>query len=342
MALSPTPFCSHCNVNSSTSKLFLCQACKVVHYCGRDHQMAHRDNHKNHCNAIKKSQRVLDREETKLRSNQGDMFTPPNLFEEEVGHFWGITETRDYMRARYGLVEALLKVKTYAAAEAAHGHLMDLLRLCRGDNMGVRDLVPALALRLGRDQECYDFCKWWATTGQESHYDWGDMDNPYLDVKNADAFESPREYFARKYGSLSHSVAITLLKIRLLMDVRALQNSSVIGDRVPQEILDSVRGQLVSGSVVAGNKDVMNSQDQTPLIENLEAQVQELFVAVKNMNKYFWPALLNPGKHLTARPQAYSPGSLEETQLKLQYSYDAWTETPGAIDVVRELVKREK
>ena len=55
------------------------------------------------------------------------------------------------MRARYALVEALLKVKTYAAVEAAHGYCMDMLRLCSSDNMGIRDMIPALKLRLGKD-----------------------------------------------------------------------------------------------------------------------------------------------------------------------------------------------
>ncbi len=299
--------------------------------------MAHRETHKTACNAIKKKQQKLDREETELRSNPGDVFTPPNLFEEHAGEFWGILDTRDYMRARYALVEALLKVKTYAAAEAAHGHLMECLRLCRSDNMGVRDMVPALKLRLGRDQECYDFCKWWATTGDDSHYDWGNMSNPYLDVKNADVFEPPQKYFVKEFSSLSHTGTIALLKIRLLMDVRALQNSSVIGEKVPQEILDSVRGELVSGSVVVENKGIMNAKDQTPLIEKLEAQVKDLYAAVKKLNAHFWLALLNPEEHLSARPEAYSHGSLEEMQLVLQYSFDAWMETPGAIEMVREL-----
>lgn len=276
-----------------------------------------------------------------MRSNPGDFFTPPNLFEESVGRFWGIMETRDYMRARYHLVEALLKVKTHLAVEAAHGHLMDCLRLCRSDNMGVRDLIPALDLRLGKDQECYDFCKWYATTGDDSHYDWGNMSNPFLDVKNANVFESPKPMFTNKYGSLSHSAAIALLKIRLLMDVRALQNSSVIGEKVPQEILDSVRGQLVSDSVIAENKSIMHAKDQAPLMERLESQVQDLYTAVKNINKHFWPALLNPGKHLKARPEAFSHGSLAEMQLVLQYSMDAWVETPGAVDVVKELVMED-
>ena len=64
--------------------------------------------------------------------------------------------------------------------EAALSHLLDMLRLCRGDNMGVRDVVPGLFLQLGRDQEYYHFLKWWAATGQYVDYDWGDMDEPYL------------------------------------------------------------------------------------------------------------------------------------------------------------------
>ena len=93
MTLSAIPRCSYCDIIGSDSKLFLCQACRVVHYCGRDHQVAHRENHKQACKAIKKSQTALDREETKLRSHPGDFMTPPNLFEEHAGHFWGIMET---------------------------------------------------------------------------------------------------------------------------------------------------------------------------------------------------------------------------------------------------------
>ena len=264
--------------------------------------------------------------------------TPPNLFEEQAGHFWGILETRDYMRARHALVEAFLKVKTYAAVEAAHGHCMDILRLCRSDNMGIRDKVPALKLRLGRDQECYDFCKWWATTGNEFHYDSSNMSNPYLDVTDADIFESPQRFFIKEFGDLNHSVAITLLKMRLLMDVRALQNSSVLGKKVPQEILDGIRDQMVSGSAVAGNKDVMNAQEWRVLIMDLEVQVEELYEAVESSNGFFWPALLDPEEHLKARPEAFSHGSLEEMQIVLEQNYDAWMETPGAVKVIEELI----
>ena len=241
------------------------------------------------------------------------------------------------MKARHSFVEALLRVKTYAAVEAAHGHCMDLLRLCRSDNMGVRDKVPSLKLRLGRDQECYDFCKWYNTTGDESSYDWGEMSNPYLDVKNADVFEPPQKIFIKRFADLSHSVAIILFKIRLLIAVRTLQSSSVIAKKVPQEILDNIRSQLVSGSALAGNLNVMKSKDQTALITDLEEQVEDLHDAIGDSNEYFWPALLEPEEYLNARPEAYSHGSFEEMQLVLQGCYDVWTETPGAVEVIRGL-----
>lgn len=102
----------------------------------------------------------MEKEETALRNFPGDFSCPPNPFEEEEPHFWGWMETRPYMRARYGLLDSLRKIRTREAVQASRDHVMDLLRLCRGDNMGVRDMTPALMIRLGHDQEAYDFMKW--------------------------------------------------------------------------------------------------------------------------------------------------------------------------------------
>jgi len=336
MSLTLTSCCPVCRSKENLSR---CLGCYVTLYCGREHQIAHRNEHKGACNAIKKSKQALDNEEQKLRAHPGDWMTPANVFEEGAGHFWGIRETRPYMTARFTLVEALLKIKTTHAVQAAHSHLMDMLRLCRGDNMGVRDLVPALYLRLGKDQECYDFVKWWATTAENSHYDWGDTSLPYLHLKDEDVFE-PVDLFTRRFAELTHAVSVTLIKIRLLLDVRALQNSTVVGAKVPKELLDKIRGQLVS-TVVAKRKDIMDSEDQGPLIKKLESQVQKLYTAVKESNKYFWPALLKPGANLTERPGIYSAGTREHMKLVLQYSYDSWIETPKAIDIIRELVAKD-
>lgn len=189
------------------------------------------------------------------------------------------------MRSRFAVVEALRKIKTRPAVQSAFDHIMDMLRLCRSDNIGVRDLAPALFLQLNKDQECYDFLKWYATTGQEGDYNWGNMDLGFLDVKNADAFE-PVDVFVREFADLGHTLSITLIKIRMLGDLRSLQSSMVFGEKLSQEIVDNVRSQLVS-TIISGNKEIMYSRDQSKAIQRLESQVTKLYKAVKKSNPYF-------------------------------------------------------
>lgn len=63
------------------------------------------------------------------------------------------------------------------------------------------------------------FHRW--VTFPDSHYDWGDMDLPYLHITGADMLEAPfDEFFDRKYGpELTFYAAIVLIKIRLLLAV---------------------------------------------------------------------------------------------------------------------------
>jgi hypothetical protein len=87
-----------------------------------------------------------------------------------------------------------------------------------------------------------DFLRY-CTSCDDSNYDWGDMSLPFLNLHNEDAFE-PVERCMPKY-ELNHRVALTLLKIRLLTDLRTIQDTASIGEKVPQEILDNIREQLV-------------------------------------------------------------------------------------------------
>jgi hypothetical protein len=87
-------------------------------------------------------------------------------------------------------------------------------------------------------------------------------------------FESTK-LLTRKYFDLSYTIGVTLVKFRPLLDVRELQNSIVLGEKekVPQELLDNIRRQLVS-TIVAGNKEIIESKDHTQLIKTLESQVE--------------------------------------------------------------------
>lgn len=58
------------------------------------------------------------------------------FFDEEcIGNFWGIMETRPYMRLRVRYVTELIECKMLGQAKE---ECRELLRLCEGDNMGLR------------------------------------------------------------------------------------------------------------------------------------------------------------------------------------------------------------
>jgi len=80
----------------------------------------------------------------------GERALGPKPFAEDVGHFWGILQTRPYMRARNGLAGALWAT---GQSDEAITHWQDLLRLNPGDNQGVRDILVPRLIELRRDEE---------------------------------------------------------------------------------------------------------------------------------------------------------------------------------------------
>ncbi|MFI5460491.1 MAG: DUF6930 domain-containing protein [Isosphaerales bacterium] len=103
---------------------------------------------------------VLLAEQTKSRREALELFEKgvaageralgPAAFQNDVGHFWGLIETRPYMRAREGLASLLW---TMGRRDEAIGHLQDMLRLNPNDNQGVRDTLAGWLLAKGSDKE---------------------------------------------------------------------------------------------------------------------------------------------------------------------------------------------
>jgi tetratricopeptide (TPR) repeat protein len=69
-------------------------------------------------------------------------------FRELSGSFWGFLETRPYMRARFGLAQALWRRN---ARNEAIDCLREMLRLNPHDNQGVRYVLAAYLIEAGRD-----------------------------------------------------------------------------------------------------------------------------------------------------------------------------------------------
>ncbi len=76
----------------------------------------------------------------------GERSLGPKFFAENKGYFWGVLETRPYMRARLDLAQSLL---TTGRTEDAVRHSEALVELNPNDNQGVRDIL--LGCYLSRD-----------------------------------------------------------------------------------------------------------------------------------------------------------------------------------------------
>jgi tetratricopeptide (TPR) repeat protein len=83
-------------------------------------------------------------------------------FKKNVGHFWGLLETRPYMRARQGLADTLWEL---GRQEEALPHYRDMLRLNPGDNQGIRYVLMNLLLSLERDAEARELLQQYEEDG---------------------------------------------------------------------------------------------------------------------------------------------------------------------------------
>ncbi|HBL15483.1 MAG TPA: hypothetical protein DD417_01615 [Elusimicrobia bacterium] len=80
----------------------------------------------------------------------GERALGPDFFRDNAGHFWGLVETRPYMRARAELARCLWSEGDF---EAAVGHYHELLRLSPRDGQGIRGVLLACLGDLGRFAE---------------------------------------------------------------------------------------------------------------------------------------------------------------------------------------------
>ncbi|KAL1860844.1 hypothetical protein Plec18170_001358 [Paecilomyces lecythidis] len=328
--------CAQCS-STTSPKLLRCSGCRAVRYCNREHQSAHYPQHKSTCKAIKKARAKVAEEDHRIRNATPDFATPANAFETDVGHFWGFLNTRDYMRARHYLAwRHLLFLDTLDGVQEALEHLRDMLRLNRSDNMGLRNLVPAIMLRLDLDQECYDFVKWWATCDIDGNYDWGDMTLPYLNISGANVLEDP-SILPDPHLEFDLIIALLMLKLKLLVDIRNLKVTRKIlnGRSFPSELWEPIELAVIRSPLsVKFQKESYGSllRTETTLLDH----VRHLGERLTKANPMFMVALFSPDQELSATPDTYTAGSWEQVEFALQNSYAAWWEMEGVLELLKD------
>jgi hypothetical protein len=266
-------------------------------------------------------------QDEKLRSG------PKNLFESSSGNFWDAENTRDYVLARMAVVNCLKKMKERMFVELGLKHCIELLQLCRSDQVGLRDEIPVLMLRLGRDQECYDFIKWWDTSEADDH--WDDMKHPPWKSKQADAYEDTAAVFTSRidedelHDDIHHLVDMTLLKIKLLIDVHARQTEikNAEHDNTPVYVSKISVGRL-------GQLDTVDSDKLSAVLQD---QIKTLYRLVTNGNKFFWSLLFHATPATLKEPLKYpfDMGGSSEALLMVQLYKETWDGVSGAMEILQ-------
>lgn len=329
--------CALCMTTHGT--LLKCTGCRLVRYCGEEHQGQHRPQHKWLCRRAAKLRDRAQDEDHRIRYAVASFLTPANAFETHVGSFGSLLSTQEYMIARLDVARHAMACGTLDGAVEALDLFRDLIRLDRRDNLGVRGELPALMLRLDLDQECYDFVKWLAEAEINDNYRWADMSLPFERAMNADVLEEP-VFLLRRWSSFDSKLAILLLKLKLLIDIRNLTVAGkVMRNRLPLELWPLVERDVIRSPLSAR---FIGRADLTAIEDTLIDQCYYLGVHMGQSNRQIIYALLNPTQELLSckwpnpLTQMASPGPSGPSMLALRTSYLSWWETLGALDLLQE------
>jgi hypothetical protein len=255
----------------------------------------------------------------------------------------GIIETRDYMRARMELArtqaELAEQVQTPEAWTVVLNHHLECLRLCKGDNMGLRYKVPFLLLRLNRDDDAFCFCLHWLKQRDDednededndrrghSHTKEGDWIYPQeKDCRFNDLLHEIRPNTLGEYFEISLVVAVAVIKMRLVAvyDHRMKEFESFAptpaSKRLRTDELSEVRSSI------------MGSAEEQEKYADQRRQLNVLLDALQQRNASVVPALLYPDPLLKQpSPDYFSHGTPSEAHMVLKFAIDMWKQIPGA------------
>ncbi|KAM7186391.1 hypothetical protein V8F33_011864 [Rhypophila sp. PSN 637] len=312
--------------------------------CGiNDAQIASKGSHKADCDAIRACRETVDAADKKFHA------TPRTYMND---YYWDTPDFYDYLKARFNLAVALLKVDSDSAVVEAIDHFQDLLTESGFDKMGVRDYIPHLLLRLRRDSNCYRFI---SNCGKQSfggydtivhdgwaYFPWHNIMNDYKQTPNV--FEPVDNLCQKARPSLSHLVALAFLKLSLYLDIRALelaeQTHKLAGPGISTGIRRPVRE-------VSSDKYLINRAHSSILADQLRGEYENLFRMVHDANSFFWTRLAESVDSGAAKePNTFADfcvhhpqGTEGEADRVVFQSLKSWLQDPEGIQMMRDMIR---
>ncbi|OAX41732.1 hypothetical protein K503DRAFT_848207 [Rhizopogon vinicolor AM-OR11-026] len=127
---------------------------------------------------------------------------------KEVGKFYSILETRPYMRVLQAQVRLYFEDGQFGKSADT---MIEMLRLCPGDNMAQRTWLGSMLISAGRPSEALSFVKTWlAHNRRETPPRGGTIFQP----PSPDCLSlEHEEYLSKRDGSMLHSAALACFRL---------------------------------------------------------------------------------------------------------------------------------
>ena len=262
---------------------------------------------------------------------------------ENVGHIWGIPFLRDYCRARVFLADKFLYMAHMEEVEHIYqkglGNYLELLRLIHRDNMGLRDKVPFTLLNLNREDDAYNFLKWWITIDSNGIYDWSKVpqntkEGDWLWLRGQNRYEDPKSVLNSEAtsASLAHVTAMFIIKARIIAKYHDLKILAVI----EQFVIEI--GGIEMSHLLLKIKCMFYGVSENVLQAQYD-HAKYLLQVIAKKNVIFLKSVLNPGPLKDQGfPGFVRKGTAEETFLVLNNSCRMFHRIPGCISMVKKFV----
>ena len=342
--------CFSCEKEEIPDKLFTCSRCGISKYCSKDCQKEDFTLHKKSCKQIKYLKDKLEILAEELHHQDDWDGREENLFETSVGDFWGLDDPRDYCCTRLELADEILHVahdyERISIFDIAISHYLELMRLSHSDNQGCRSRTPFILLSMDRDDDAYNFIKWWESV-PGSDYDWGDpppvREGEWSYLTNQNRYEDMFTVCDKLYSGelcsdmdLCFLAALALIKFRIL--AKHEQRLKEYEALLPHMERLSVGNTLTNVLHIIKEK-LVGDKDWIKLMREQEDHLNKYLEMIQKSNKTFLPAVVNPAPLRSQPcPGEYSEGSVEEAWLTLDYSWKLFHITPGAVQRIKGIV----
>ncbi|RAK95268.1 uncharacterized protein BO80DRAFT_439513 [Aspergillus ibericus CBS 121593] len=330
---------SGCGICGKKDAHQVCPKCNVMPYCSPEHRILDHPSHGSVCHRISFYRDYYWSFEDDADPSEGseeEESDSDDSGSDEDDHSDGIPPP-------LAMMDVLADLHHVESVTAQLLHSFDILGNCtylaQSKHSRVAQNVPALMLRLGKDEDCYGFVKHaadlqqdWCRKGRRCcHRFW----LQYSKTENA---LEPFDYTNHEFLDISHMVALTLLKVKLLLDLRKMDEcAAIVGRRVPAEILLIIQSFVPLSPILCGNEKFVRIRARRQMINELDRQIEDLYQRVKGVHKNLWRFLVG-----WDADEVYL-WKYDEWPFRciMVENTSSWAETPGAIQFIEAKVLKE-